>query len=144
MLINILCPFLGSLGFALIYKCSRRLILPVAMGGLVSGIVYAAVLPNSANIFLSRFLSSFAAMTYCETCAKAFRAPATVFIPAALLPLLPGANLFYAMSSLVVWNSASFSENLAAAAQSGFGIAMGIMSASLVFHIVSKAFHKKN
>ena len=100
-IVQLLMAFLGSLGFALLFGLRRRFILPAALGGMLSWGVYLLLGRLIASEFLPCLVASACAVLYAELLARLLHSPATVFVIPAVIPLVPGGSLYYAMSCVV-------------------------------------------
>ena len=100
-LIQITTAFVGSLGFALLFGLRRRYVLPAAVGGMLSWGVYLLLSRFLPSDFLACLIASACAVLYAELLARLLRTPATVFVIPAVIPLVPGSSLYYAMSCVV-------------------------------------------
>ena len=59
--------------------------------------------------------------------ARINRAPATIFLTAAAVPLIPGGRLYYTMYGLVIEDRAMFVENGTAAVTIALAISLGFV-----------------
>lgn len=100
-LLQLVTAFFGSLGFALLFGLHRRYLLPAALGGMLSWGVFVLLRLWLSSAFLCCFAASACAMLYAEVLARYLRTPATVFVIPAVIPLVPGSSLYYAMSCVV-------------------------------------------
>lgn len=99
-IIQLITAFIGSFGFAVLFKVHRRHLLAASLGGFFSWGIYLFGLSNHLSIFLSSlFASAFSAM-YAEILARWKKAPAILFFIPSVIPLVPGSNLYYAISGL--------------------------------------------
>ncbi|MBQ9404879.1 MAG: threonine/serine exporter family protein [Synergistaceae bacterium] len=105
IILQLLTAFTGSFGFALSFGIRKGHSLYAAFGGFLSWAVYLTVHGLSNNEFLACLAASIIAMTYSEIMARLRKSPATVFIIIAIIPLVPGGSLYYAMSNAVMGNS---------------------------------------
>ncbi len=101
ILIQLLTAFLGSLGFALLFGVRKRHLLPAALGGMLSWGVYLAMDLWLGMNFLSCLAASVFAVGYAELMARVRKIPALLLTVPAIIPLVPGATLYYAMSEAV-------------------------------------------
>lgn len=131
-LIQIITAFLGSLGFALLFGLRRRYVLPAAVGGMLSWAVYLLMSRLLPSLFLSCLIASACAVLYAELLARAMRTPATVFVIPAVIPLVPGSSLYYAMSCVVQKDFAAAREYGMTTLEFSLAIAAG-MSFVLAF-----------
>ena len=131
-LIQIATAFLGSLGFALLFGLRRRYVLPAAVGGMLSWAVYLLLSRFLPSAFLSCLVASACAVLYAELLARLLRSPATVFVIPAVIPLVPGSSLYYAMSCVVQKDFAAAREYGMTTLEFSLAIAAG-MSFVLAF-----------
>ena len=109
-LLQLVTAFFGSLGFALLFGLPRRYLLPAGLGGLLSWGVYLLLGRLLPSPFLACLAASAAAVVYAELLARFMRTPATLFVIPAVIPLVPGSSLYYAMSCVVQRDLASARE----------------------------------
>ncbi len=131
-LIQIATAFLGSLGFALLFGLRRRYVLPAAVGGMLSWAVYLLLSRFLPSAFLSCLVASACAVLYAELLAHLLRTPATVFVIPAVIPLVPGSSLYYAMRCVVQKDFAAAREYGMTTLEFSLAIAAG-MSFVLAF-----------
>ena len=101
LLISLATAFFGSLGFALLFGLRRRYLLPAALGGMLSWGLYLLLDHLSASPFLACFAASAFSMVYAELLSRLMHSPTTLFVIPAIIPLVPGSSLYYAMSAAV-------------------------------------------
>ena len=99
--IQLLGAFVGSLGFALIFGMRRRYLFASALGALLGWAVYLLADALLESAFLPPLFAAAFAVSYSELMAKALKTPATLFVIPAIIPLVPGGSLYYAMSYAV-------------------------------------------
>ncbi|MBZ2173958.1 threonine/serine exporter family protein [Schnuerera sp. xch1] len=98
---NFLFSFLSTVGFNIIFSAPKGLVLK---SGFVGGIGWI-VLYSTSIYFNSSIISTFfAALTVGilgELFSRHYKKPATVFIIPGIIPLVPGAGMYYTMLALV-------------------------------------------
>ncbi|MBQ6774475.1 MAG: threonine/serine exporter family protein [Synergistaceae bacterium] len=102
IILQLITAFTGSLGFALVFGMRASHLFYASFGGFISWAVYLAVYSASHNEFFACLVASIAAMLYAEFMARVRKCPATLFIIIAIIPLVPGSSLYYAMSNAVL------------------------------------------
>ena len=100
--LQLITAFTGSLGFALLFGMRARHLFYASFGGFISWAVYLAVHSASHSEFVSCLAASIIAMSYAELMSRLRKCPATLFIIIAIIPLVPGSSLYYAMSNAVL------------------------------------------
>lgn len=101
ILIQLLTAFLGSLGFALLFGVRPKHLLLAALGGMLAWGVYLAMEQWLGMPFLSCLAASVFAVLYAELMARVRKIPALLLTVPAIIPLVPGRTLYYAMSEAV-------------------------------------------
>ena len=124
--VQILTGFLGSLGFAILYNIRGKKLVAAALGGFMSWSLFLllGLFMNSEPIrylIVSMFIS-----IYAELLARLFKTPTTTFIITALIPLIPGASLYYTMSSVFGGNFEVFLENALLTLSLALALAIGV------------------
>ena len=99
--VQIAAAFFGSLGFALLFGLRRRYLLPAALGGMLSWGLCLLLERLLSSPFLACFAASAFSMLYAELLSHLMFSPTTLFVIPAIIPLVPGSSLYYAMSSAV-------------------------------------------
>lgn len=125
-ILQLVTAFTGSLGFGLVFHLRRKLLLSVALGGLLCWGVYLLCIAWLEGLFLSTLIASAFAAFYAEGLARFFKAPATLFLIPTVVPLIPGSTLYYAMSAAVGGDWMEAREFGAQTVQYALGIAIGI------------------
>ena len=100
-LIQIGAAFIGSIGFAVMLKIRGKQILYAGIGGLLTWCVFLAANDALGTYFWSNFIASIFVALYAEVMARVNKAPATIFLTAAAVPLIPGRNLYNMMYGIV-------------------------------------------
>ena len=134
-LTGLVSAFLGSLGFALIFRVRARYVFIGALGGMIAYAVYLLCEFGGMDLFASNFLAAIASALFSEVSARLLKAPTVVFYVPCIIPLVPGGMLYYAMSYLLRTDYATALSYLVQSAATAFGIAGGLIVVSVVFGI---------
>lgn len=126
VIIQLTTAFAGSLGFCMMFRLRRGLWFPASVGGFLCWGVYLLGNGFGLGIFAAAFLASAFAAMYAEILARLMKAPATLFLLPAVVPLVPRGALFYTMSYAVEGNLALSGEYGASTVQYALGIACGM------------------
>ena len=100
-ILQLVMAFIGSMGFSIIFRLRRQLIIPASLGGFFSWAIYLLCSNGIDGVFVPCLIASAFAALYSEILARLMKAPVTLFILPAVVPLIPGSSLYYAMSSAV-------------------------------------------
>lgn len=87
--------FLSSAAVTVTYNMPKKYITPACLGGALGWMVY--LITPMANDFVRYFLAAIAISVYAEIMARVCKAPTTLFLTPALLPMVPGAGMYYTM-----------------------------------------------
>lgn len=130
---------IGTVAFGVIYHISPKHLWAAFSGGALTTCVLLAMLQvSNGNNLVSNAVAAFAGGVYCTVCAYWRKAPAPIFMIPALFPLVPGRALYYAMASWMLHDRVEFTNYFVAAAEISFGIAVGMMFATLVCNVFIK------
>ena len=132
ILIQLITAFLGSLGFSVILKVKGKQILYAGIGGLLSWGVYLFVFARVGGYFPANFAAALFVAVYAEIMARVNRAPATIFLTAAAIPLMPGRNLYNTMYGIISGESAFAWENACTAGVIALAISFSFVSVAVV------------
>ena len=127
----------GSAGFCLMFNARAKRVLSGALAALLTYSLYLLALP--AGAFICTFISAFAAYVQAYAFAQVYKIPSGVFLTPAVVPLLPGASLYYAAeySAAGDFERAAFYGADCAAYLAA--IAAGLSAAAVVLRILSYA-----
>ncbi len=131
MIIQTAAAFLGSIGFAVFLKMKGKQIVLAGIGGAVTWLVYLLMQNYIDGYFVPYLIASIFVGIYAEIMARVNKAPATIFLTAAAVPLIPGGSLYYTMLGIVEKDSAAFSENGIAALTIALAISLGFVIVAL-------------
>ena len=101
IVIQLIAAFTGGLGVGLLFGMRPRHLLPAALAGVLSWGVYLGMAELTQIEFLSCLVAAAVAVIYAEVMARLRKTPATQFVIAGIVPLVPGSSLYRAMSYAV-------------------------------------------
>lgn len=130
--------FISTAGFAVFFNTPRDSVIKSSFGGATSWIVYII----SNNLFSSPIAGAFlAAITVGllgEFMAKRFKKPATIFIIPGIVPLVPGAGMYYTMLAVIEKNFSNAAELGTEAIFIALSIAIGIIVSSSFSRVIAR------
>lgn len=109
LLLQLIYAFFGALGFAILFRVEKEKLFKASLGGLLTWGCYLVCGFFSASTFSPFFISSSIATIYAEYMARREKAPATVFLVPATIPMIPGGNLYQAFVYALEKNWQQFS-----------------------------------
>ena len=124
--------FLASLGFGVLFNIKGKNLFFAALGGCLSWFVYLLFKTNNNSEIFSLFISSIAFSAYSEIFARVLKTPVTTIIICALIPLVPGAGMYYTMYEIISGNSYKALELGLNTLSSAGTLALGIIFVSTI------------
>ncbi len=122
----------GCVGFAILFNIHGKSIFLSSLGGMFTWMVYLTVERFGGSVMEANFWASLFAGFLAEFMARVRKKPAIAYLVVALIPLLPGAGVYYTMNYAVRRQMDLFaSTGMRTAAIAGI-MAVGILLASTV------------
>lgn len=132
MILQLAAAFLGSVGFAIILQIKGKQIIYAGIGGLLTWLVYLLMFDQLQNNFICNLTAAIFVAVYAEIMARVNKAPTTIFLTAAAVPLIPGGKLYYTMFGLVSEDKNMFVENGTDAVIIALAISLGFVAVAVV------------
>ena len=142
--IQIFAAMLGSLGFALIFNIHGSGFFLCVLGGGICWAVYSIMLHFGVSDLIAYFTASVIGAIYAESMARIRKYPAISYLVISIIPLIPGAGVYYTTNHLVRGDMSSFSaQGIHTIAIAG-AIAVGILTVSTIVQLwtVWKSHHR--
>ena len=93
---TLLTALLGSAGFALLFNVRKQLLPLAALGGALCWGAYLLAGVWTQSVFVQSFAASAVTAVWSEILARVKKTPAQQYLIVGLIPLVPGATLYYA------------------------------------------------
>ncbi len=138
IVIQLISAFVGGLGFALIFNSGKKKLLPSTLGGILVWAVYLFFIFLNSGVFLAAIAASAFCQIYSEILARILKSPTTVFFIPAIVPLVPGGSLYYAMYYAALNDWDKFTYYGVSTLQVAFGIAVGASFVSAILLLLPK------
>lgn len=143
LLIELVTSALCSMAFAVIFRVAPRHLLPSSLAGLFVWLIYYTVGPFfKLSVFLAAFASTALATVFAELYARGRKAPAIVILSPAVIPIVPGADLYHTMKYAISGELPQVGEYLGKALAIGLGIAAGIVVVTIIMRMSFDAIAK--
>ncbi len=136
-IIQVICAVIGSFGFSFIFHLKKDKLAAASFGGGLTWLFYLLVVCRVNGEFMAYFLATVFATFYAELMARVKKAPATIFVIPALVPLIPGGSLYYTMEYLIQRDTAMMKEKAGETAMLALAIAMGITIVIMLLDLFS-------
>lgn len=91
----------ASMGFALVFRAAPRQAFWAGVGGFINCAFYVAVLSLNGNETAAVMAGATSVAAFAYVMSRIHRAPATIFLTTSIMPVIPGATLFYMMHGMV-------------------------------------------
>ncbi len=137
-LVNILCPFLGTVAYVVLFNVPRKYYVSCGVTGVVSWLVYlkaSSVMSAAASSFFAALVAVFLS----RMLTVRMKCPITIFLLAGIIPLVPGAGIYYTAYYLVTDQLSLAAQTGVGAVKVAFGIVLGI---AFVVSIPREVFQK--
>jgi len=129
-IIQFIYAFLSTLGYSVFFKVPRDSVIKSSLSGAIGWLIYifsVDLLPSSiARTFLAAITVGFLG----EFMAKRFKKPATIFTIPGIIPLVPGAGMYYTMLAIIDRDFNSAADIGTEALFIALAIAIGIIVSS--------------
>ena len=133
ILLQLAMAGIGTAGFALLFHVRLRNLPAALLGGIGAWAAYLLLEHFTKDPLVSNMGASFLVCVWAEIMARVMKAPVNVFMITGLIPLVPGAGLYYTMLALVNQNTAELTARGSATGIAMLGIAVGIVAESVLF-----------
>jgi uncharacterized membrane protein YjjP (DUF1212 family) len=137
----------GSASFSIMFNYSYKRLPVVALNIAISFAVWLLMERYVADVFIDTLVSTMVAATIAEIMARLDKAPSNIFMIPAILPFVPGAPLYYAVSYAVNGDYQLAAEKGTIALATFIGIAVGLSAITAISQIINpmnKYFHSMN
>lgn len=132
ILIVLASGLIGSIGFALIFGVAKKHFLFSVISSIISCLAFEIIFACGGGMFVSALVGAGLSAAYSDIISHKIKTPATVMIIIGIIPLVPGAKLYYTMLGIVRDDMEMFSHNGESALLIAAGIAVGIISVTAI------------
>ena len=129
-----LWAFVACMGFGLVFNIRGFGLLICGLGWLV----YLVAMAQGTGDIAAAFVAAIAIGAYSEIMARVRRCPVTGYLQVALLPLVPGAGIYYTMSYCVEGQTDLFLATLLHTLGMAAALSVGAMLVSSVLRILRR------
>lgn len=136
---HVLCSFIGTVGFAVIHSVPKKYYFACGVTGMTGWMTY--LFANSQEFMspaIACFFGAFVVVLISRILTVYMKCPITVFLVSGILPLVPGAGVYYTAYYIVTNQLSLASMKGIESLKVAFAIVMGIV---LVVSIPREVFH---
>ena len=137
-IIQLICAFLGSVAFSILFNVNRQHLLVAGLGGFSGWSIYLAMSLMTGSEFFRTLAAASAIALFAEIMARVKKAPTTVFLTVAAIPLFPGASLYRTMRCLMSSDMEGFVSRGLSTVAAAAGIACGILLTMTAWYLMSR------
>lgn len=130
--------FLCTVGFSVMFNASKKSIFKSGLTGAIGWITYTILSDTMNSAVVAAFFGALSVGILGELFARFFKKPATVFIIPGIVPLVPGAGMYYTMLAIT---EKDFMEAANLGSETVF-IAASIASALIISISIGKLLRK--
>lgn len=132
ILVQLVSCGVASMGFALVFKAAVLQSVYAGVGGAINCACYVLVLDIWGNDFAAVMAGAAVVAAYAFLMSRVHRAPATIFLTTSIMPVIPGATLFYMMHGFVQADYGLASQQTIQLAKTCLAIAFGFLLVEIV------------
>ncbi len=143
ILVLVAATIVGVLGYALMFGVGKKHFVFGILSAVLCCIAFEVSMLFSWGTFVAAMVGSAVTTVYSYIMARVLKLPATFMIVLGILPLVPGARLYYTMLGLVNSDMEMFSVNGQAALLLAAGIAVGIIAMTALFRPINALIKRK-
>ena len=141
---EIVTAFWGSFGYASLFNVRGNRIIPAGVGGALAWVIYLIAASFAASFPIRFVFAAVGATFYAEIMARKLKAPATIFLVSAIMPLVPGGSLYETMSFAVRKDLTSFETMGIKTLATALSIAVGMLVTASVRKVFARVKNKKS
>ena len=137
MMIQLIAGMISCIGFAYLFNCPKRAIFQSALAGGLGWIAYDYCTHSLGyTAAIATLIGTLVLSIICEVLARVKKDAVTIFIIPAILPLVPGAGLYYTLLYLLENNYEMALNKGITTLGCALGIAIGIIAVSSVTRMI--------
>lgn len=129
---------IASMGFALVFKAVPVQSVCAGVGGFINCAFYLVVFHFYGNNLAAVMAGATSVAAFAYVMSRIHRAPATIFLTTSIMPVIPGATLFYMMHGMVQADYVLAKQQTLLLVQTCMAIAFGFLIVEIVTHYVGK------
>lgn len=130
--------FWAMTALAIILETPKKYLIHTGMIGALSGLAYMLGVEYGCSVVLSSFLSAFFAAFMSNLCARIYKTPVTLFLVIGILPMVPGAGMYYTVHYLLEGEQKLASHYMLETIEVAGVIALAVFVADSIFRAFSR------
>lgn len=101
MILSFIYAFCATMGFCILFHVPKKHMIPAAVVGACGWLTYTFLLSSGTGKVAACFVASCLVALISEIFSRGFREAATIFVIPGILPLVPGAGMYYTMLAIL-------------------------------------------
>lgn len=140
---QLIFSYLSTIGFSILFNSPKNCILKASICGTTGWMINVTILKFANSPVLGTFLGAFVVGILGEAFAKKFRQPATIFIVPGVIPLVPGAGIYFTMLYVVKEDFTKVGDYALQTVGTSIAIAVAIILSSSLNKMIKKTSYDK-
>lgn len=132
----------ATLGFTMYYKVPKKTIVTICIVSGLMWVLYEYNLKTTHSYLKSGFIASFAIGIAAEICAYFYKKPATLFSLPCLIPIVPGAGMYYIMYYFIENDYEQMNTNLIQTLLVAAALSMGIVFSQAAAKFIKRIYRR--
>lgn len=101
LIMHVICPFVGTVAFAVLFNVPRRFYLCCGCTGVAGWLMYRITGSYGASAATASFCGTLVVVLLSRILTVIMKCPITIFLVSGIIPLVPGAGIYYTVFYLV-------------------------------------------
>lgn len=132
-----------GIGFTILLNIHGKGAILCAIGGVITWVAYRLICRQTGNDITGYFIATMIAALYSEIMARIRKYPAISYLVISIIPLIPGAGVYYAVNHFVRGDMTSFANQGTHTLAIAGAMAVGILLISTIFRFISMKHRRK-
>ena len=126
-IMHVMCPFIGTIGYAVLFNIPKKFHLCCGFTGAAGWLIYHAVVSMNASAVTASFFGTLAVVLTSRVLSVRKKCPIIIFLVSGILPLVPGAGIYYTVYYMVTNQLAEAVLRGMESVKTAFAIVLGIV-----------------
>ena len=126
-IMHVMCPFIGTIGYAVLFNIPKKFYLCCGFTGAAGWLIYHAVVSMNASAVTASFFGTLAVVLTSRVLSVRKKSPIIIFLVSGILPLVPGAGVYYTVFYMVNNQLAEAVLRGMESVKTAFAIVLGIV-----------------
>ena len=141
---QVIYAFLSTVGFAVIFNSPKNTIIKSGFNGSVAWVVFLLTKALTNSSIAGSFFGALTVGILGEIFAKVYKKPSTTFTISGIIPLVPGAGIYYTMLALTEKNFFKAADSGSQTILVSIALASGIIVSTSLNRAIMKYLEEKN